>query len=91
MEYIFICESLFVRINHSDDLSVWRIKHSQLYLNIGIWYQDQILKGYRLKKNNQKINLLLVLHMKRTWIMSQRVQNSKHSKTFLSPKGFHTT
>ena len=30
MEYILIRQSLFVRINHSDELSVWRIKRSQL-------------------------------------------------------------
>ena len=31
MEYILIRQSLFVRINRSDELSVWRIKRSQLY------------------------------------------------------------
>ena len=31
MEYILICQSLFVRINCGDELSVWRIKRSQLY------------------------------------------------------------
>ena len=31
MTYILICQSLFVRINHSDELSVRRIKHSWLY------------------------------------------------------------
>ena len=31
MVYVLIRQSLFVRINHSDELSVWRIKHSQLY------------------------------------------------------------
>ena len=30
MEYILICQSLFVRINCSDELSVWQIKRSQL-------------------------------------------------------------
>ena len=30
MEYVLIRQSLFVRINHSDELSVWRIKRSQL-------------------------------------------------------------
>ena len=31
MEYILIRQSLFVRINSSDELSVWWNKHSQLY------------------------------------------------------------
>ena len=31
MEYILIRQSLFVRINHSDKLSMWKIKRSQLY------------------------------------------------------------
>ena len=31
MEYILIHQSLFVRTNCSDELSVWRIKRSQLY------------------------------------------------------------
>ena len=30
MEYVLICQSLFVQINRSDELSVWRIKCSQL-------------------------------------------------------------
>ena len=32
MEYILIRQSLFVWINHGDELSVWRIKRSQLYI-----------------------------------------------------------
>ena len=32
MEYILIRQSLFIRINHSDELNVWRIKRSQLYM-----------------------------------------------------------
>ena len=35
MAYVLIHQSLFVRINHSDELSVWRIKHSQLYIQVG--------------------------------------------------------
>ena len=31
MEYVSIRQSLFVQINRSDELSVWRIKRSQLY------------------------------------------------------------
>ena len=31
MEYVLIHQSLFVQINHSNELSVWRIKRSQLY------------------------------------------------------------
>ena len=30
MEYVLIRQSLFVWINRSDELSVWRIKRSQL-------------------------------------------------------------
>ena len=30
MEYVLIRHSLFVRINRNDELSVWRIKRSQL-------------------------------------------------------------
>ena len=30
MEYVLIRQSLFVRINRSDELSMWRIKRSQL-------------------------------------------------------------
>ena len=30
MEYVLICQSLFVQINHSDELSMWQIKRSQL-------------------------------------------------------------
>ena len=30
MEYVLIHQSLFVRINRSDQLSVWRIKRCQL-------------------------------------------------------------
>ena len=32
MSYVLIHQSLFVWINRSDELSVWRIKRSQLYL-----------------------------------------------------------
>ena len=32
MEYVSIRQSLFARINCSDELSVWQIKHSQLCL-----------------------------------------------------------
>ena len=31
MEYVIIRQRLFVRINRGDELSVWRIKRSQLY------------------------------------------------------------
>ena len=31
MEYVLIRQSLFVRINHSDELSMCQIKRSQLY------------------------------------------------------------
>ena len=31
MEYVLIHQSLFARINQCDELSVWRIKRSQLY------------------------------------------------------------
>ena len=31
MEYILIRQSLFVQIDHNDELSVGRIKRSQLY------------------------------------------------------------
>ena len=31
MGYVLICQSLFVWINRGDELSVWRIKRSQLY------------------------------------------------------------
>ena len=34
MAYVLIRQSLFVRINHRDELSVWRIKRSQLYLSL---------------------------------------------------------
>ena len=37
MEYVLIRQSLFVRINHSDKLIVWRIKRSQLYLEVFFW------------------------------------------------------
>ena len=36
MEHILIRQSLFVRINHGDELSVWRIKHSQLYFHCAL-------------------------------------------------------
>ena len=38
MDYVLICQSLFVQINHSDELSVWRIKHSQLYVATDVIY-----------------------------------------------------
>ena len=31
MEYVLIRQNLFVQNNRSDELSMWRIKHSQLY------------------------------------------------------------
>ena len=37
MEYVLIRQSLFVRINRSDELSVWRIKCSQLYTALPGW------------------------------------------------------
>ena len=41
MEYVLICQSLFVRINRSDELSVWRIKRSQLYMEL-LWNNPSI-------------------------------------------------
>ena len=37
MEYVLICQSLFVWINRSDELSVWWIKCSWLYSEIMIF------------------------------------------------------
>ena len=49
MECILICQSLFVRINHSDELNVWRIKHSQLYTKtIGFSFCSQDIKHFTL-------------------------------------------
>ena len=33
MGYVLIHQSLFAQINHSDELNVWRIKRSQLYIS----------------------------------------------------------
>ena len=38
MEYVLIYQSLFVRINRSDELSMWRIKRSQLYSTCLRWF-----------------------------------------------------
>ena len=40
MECVLICQSLSVRINHSDELSIQRIKRSWLYMHqIPNWLQ----------------------------------------------------
>ena len=61
MEYILIRQSLFVRINHCDELNVWQIKRSQLYVQwfIVLWRTQENGLVYETAKDLQRQESLL--------------------------------